>query len=209
MTIGSPLDDRALPLNVRRQWREWSGRFASSAYAAHHDIEVNAIRNAAALIDLSPLHKYRVAGPDAERLVDRVITRDATKLHQGQVFYTPWCDEHGKVLDDGTIHRLDDDSHRWTAADPQLRWPASTPAASRSRSRRRPTRSRRSGLRSAVAGRAGGGHRESFADLRYFRRRPGRIGDLSFDVEPHRLHRRPGLRAVGARGGRGSRCGTR
>src|SRR6188474_2239514 len=122
MTIGSPFDSRAQALNVKRQWREWSGFFASSAYAAHHDIEVNAIRNAAALMDLSPLYKYRVSGPDAQRLVDRVITRDATKLRPGQVFYTPWCDEHGKVLDDGTIHRLDDDSYRWTAADAQLRW---------------------------------------------------------------------------------------
>jgi len=57
MTIGSPVDDRASPLNVKRQWREWGGRFASSAYAAHHDIEVNAIRNAAAVIDVSPLYK--------------------------------------------------------------------------------------------------------------------------------------------------------
>jgi aminomethyltransferase len=183
MTIGSPLDERAFPLNVKRQWREWSGRFASSAYAAHHDIEVNAIRNAVALMDLSPLYKYRVAGPDALRLVDRVITRDATRLKPGQVFYTPWCDEHGKVLDDGTIHRLDDDSYRWTAADPQLRW----------------LRLNARGLdvtviedtdTIATLGLQGPLSRdvleaatsESFADLRYFRRRPGRIGELSFDV---------------------------
>ncbi len=77
MTVGSPFDSRAQALNVKRQWREWSGFFASSAYAAHHEIEVNAIRNAAALIDVSPLFKYHVSGPDAQRLVDRVITRDA------------------------------------------------------------------------------------------------------------------------------------
>jgi aminomethyltransferase len=63
-----------------------------------------------------------VGGPDARRLVDRVITRDATKLTPGRVFYTPWCDEHGKVIDDGTVHSLDDGTFRWTAADPQLRW---------------------------------------------------------------------------------------
>jgi aminomethyltransferase len=183
MTIGSPLDERAFPLNVKRQWREWSGRFASSAYAAHHDIEVNAIRNAAALMDLSPLYKYRVAGPDAQRLVDRVITRDATKLKPGQVFYSPWCDEHGKVLDDGTIHRLDDDSYRWTAADPQLRWLRlnargldvtvieDTDAIA--------TLGLQGPLSRDVLEAATGG---SFAELRYFRRRPGRIGDLSFDI---------------------------
>src|SRR5918992_6270329 len=122
MSIGSPFDVRTQPLNVRRQWRQWSATFAASAYAPHIDIEYNAIRNAAALIDVSPLYKYRVSGPDATRLVDRVITRDATRIRPGQVIYTPWCDEDGKVVDDGTIARLDDDSYRWTAADPQLRW---------------------------------------------------------------------------------------
>lgn len=108
MAVGSPFDQRARSLNVKRSWRVWSGFFASSAYAAHHDIEYNAIRNAVALIDVSPLFKYRVSGPDATRLVDRVITRDATKIGEGQVIYTPWCDEYGKVVDDGTIHRLDE-----------------------------------------------------------------------------------------------------
>jgi len=109
-------------LNVRRQWREWSGVFSSSAYAPHIDIEYNALRNAAALIDVSPLFKYRVSGPDADRLVDRVITRDAAQVLPGRVIYTPWCDGEGKVIDDGTIHRLDDGSWRWTAAEGQLRW---------------------------------------------------------------------------------------
>src|SRR5205823_13805311 len=69
-----------------------------------------------------PLYKYLVAGPDASRLIDRVIVRDATKLATGQVYYTCWCDEDGKVVDDGTVTRLDDTTYRWTAADPQLRW---------------------------------------------------------------------------------------
>ena len=122
MSVGTAFHPRTSGLNRKMQWREWSGYFASSAYADAHDIEYNAIREAAALIDVSPLFKYRVHGPDAQRLVNRVITRDAMKLTQGRVFYTPWCDEHGKVIDDGTVHHLDDGSFRWTAADPQLRW---------------------------------------------------------------------------------------
>ena len=122
MSIGTAFHPVTAPLNRKQQWREWSGYFASSAYADAHDIEYNAIREAAALIDVSPLYKYVVGGPDARRLVDRVITRDATKLSPGRVFYTPWCDEHGKVIDDGTVHGLDDGTFRWTAADPQLRW---------------------------------------------------------------------------------------
>ena len=117
MSVGTAFHPRTAPLNRKMQWREWSGYFASSAYADAHDIEYNAIREAAALIDVSPLYKYRVAGPDAMRLVDRVITRDATKMAEGQVYYTPWCDESGKVIDDGTVHRLDDGAYRWTAAD--------------------------------------------------------------------------------------------
>src|SRR3954470_413099 len=122
MSIGSPFHPRTAPLNRKQQWREWSGYWASATYADAHDIEYNAIREAAALIDVSPLYKYRVSGPDAPALVDRVITRDASKLAVGQVWYTPWCDEHGKVIDDGTVHRLAETEYFWTAADPQLRW---------------------------------------------------------------------------------------
>ena len=122
MSVGTAFHPVTSPLNRKQQWREWSGYFASSSYADAHDIEYNAIREAAALIDVSPLFKYIVGGPDARRLVDRVITRDARKLTPGRVFYTPWCDEHGKVIDDGTVHGLDDGTFRWTAADPQLRW---------------------------------------------------------------------------------------
>src|SRR3712207_6395657 len=99
MSIGTPFHERLAPLNHKLQWREWAVFLAASAYAAHHDIEYNAIRNAAALIDVSPLFKYRIAGPDALRLVDRVVTRDATRIRPGQVVYTPWCDEDGKVID--------------------------------------------------------------------------------------------------------------
>src|SRR5512143_4211690 len=122
LSVGTAFHPRTAPLNRKMQWREWSGYFASSVYADAHDIEYNAIREAAALIDVSPLYKYRVSGPDALRLVDRVITRDATKLAVGQVFYTPWCDEHGMVIDDGTVHRVAEDQFFWTAADPQYRW---------------------------------------------------------------------------------------
>ena len=122
MSIGSPFHPRTAPLNRKQQWREWSGYWASSAYADAHDIEYNAIREASALIDVSPLYKYTVSGRDALALVDRVITRDASKLGVGQVWYTPWCDEHGKVVDDGTVHRTAEREFFWTAADPQLRW---------------------------------------------------------------------------------------
>src|SRR5437870_5479811 len=104
------------------QWREWSGYYAASMYADAPDIEYNAIRDAAALIDVSPLYKYLVSGPDAPRFVDRVQVRNGAKLSVNQVYYTPWCDEDGKVVDDGTITRLSDSAYRVTAADPCYRW---------------------------------------------------------------------------------------
>jgi aminomethyltransferase len=122
MSIGSPFHERTFALCESLNYREWSGYYAVSAYETHHDHEYNAIRNSAALIDISPLYKYRLTGPDATRLVDRIITRDMRKVSVGQVIYTPWCDEHGKVIDDGTVSRLEENVYRWTAADPSLRW---------------------------------------------------------------------------------------
>jgi aminomethyltransferase len=122
MPIGTAFHERTFPLCESLNYREWSGYYAVSSYEPHHEHEYNAIRNAAALIDISPLFKYRLSGPDATRLVDRIITRDLRKVAVGQVIYTPWCDEHGKVIDDGTVSRLAENTYRWTAADPSLRW---------------------------------------------------------------------------------------
>ena len=122
MPIGTAFHERTFPLCESLSYREWSGYYAVSSYEPHHEHEYNAIRNAAALIDISPLFKYRLDGPDATRLVDRVVTRDMSKVKTGQVIYTPWCDERGKVIDDGTVSRLAENTYRWTAADPSLRW---------------------------------------------------------------------------------------
>jgi aminomethyltransferase len=122
MPVGTAFHERTAALCESLNYREWSGYYAVSAYEAHHEHEYNAIRNAAALIDISPLFKYRLTGKDATRLVDRIITRDMRKVSVGQVIYTPWCDESGKVIDDGTVSRLAQNTYRWTAADPSLRW---------------------------------------------------------------------------------------
>jgi aminomethyltransferase len=122
MPVGTAFHERTFQLCESLNYREWSGYYAVSSYEPLHEHEYNAIRNAAALIDISPLFIYRVSGKDATRLVDRIITRDMSKVTVGQVIYTPWCDEHGKVIDDGTVSRLKENTYRWTAADPSLRW---------------------------------------------------------------------------------------
>jgi aminomethyltransferase len=118
----TPFHARTAPLVRAQTWRRWAGHQVASAYEPHPDHEYAAIRSAAALIDVSPLHKYRIAGPHAARLLDRMVTRDMTKCAVGQVLYTPWCDADGKVIDDGTISRLDDATYRLTSAEPNIRW---------------------------------------------------------------------------------------
>ena len=183
MSVGTAFHPRTAPLNRKMQWREWAGYFASSTYADFHDIEYNAIREAAAVIDVSPLYKYRVTGPDAIRLADRVITRDATKLAVGQVYYTPWCDEHGKVIDDGTVARVADNELRWTAADPQQRWLAMNAAGLdveiEDTTESIAALALQGPLSRDVLEAATG---QGFGDLRYFRRRAAKIGKIAIDV---------------------------
>src|SRR5262245_21904415 len=118
----TPFHARTAPLVLGQTWRRWAGYGVASAYDWLHDREYAAIRNAAALLDVSPLYKYRVSGPDAGRLLDRMVTRNVAKLKVGQVMYTCWCNAHGKVMDDGTISRLTEDTYRLTSADPSFRW---------------------------------------------------------------------------------------
>jgi len=120
--IGTAVHEKTFSLCESLSYREWAGYYAVSVYETHHEHEYNAIRNAAALIDVTPLFKYRVTGRDATKLVNRIITRDINKVAPGRVIYTCWCDEEGKVIDDGTITRLEENTYRWTAADPSLRW---------------------------------------------------------------------------------------
>jgi glycine cleavage system T protein (aminomethyltransferase) len=122
LPVGTAFHERTFPLCTSLSYREWSGYYTVSVYEVHHEHEYNAIRNACALIDITPLYKYIVSGKDATKLVNRVITRDINKVKVGQVIYCCWCDEQGKVIDDGTITRLEENRYRWTAADPSLRW---------------------------------------------------------------------------------------
>lgn len=122
MPVGTPFHARTLALSRSLGYREWAGRLAATSYEVHPEHEYNAVRQATALFDVSPLHKYRLRGRDALRLCDRVITRDASRLAVGRVFYTPWTDAAGHVLDDGTVQRLGENELRVTAAEPALRW---------------------------------------------------------------------------------------
>lgn len=183
MSVGTAFFPREAELNSHLAWGEWSGYHSAAVYADFHDIEYNAIREAAAVIDVSPLYKYVVRGRDAGRLLDRVMTRDISRLQVDQVVYTPWCDEDGKVIDDGTVTRLANSEYRITAADPCERW----------------FRMNATGLdveiedvSDATAGLALQGRLsrevleeaigQDWSDLRYFRRRTTQIADVDVDV---------------------------
>jgi aminomethyltransferase len=122
LPIGTALHERTFRLCESLSYREWAGYYTVSVYEMHHEHEYNAIRNAVALIDITPLFKYLLTGKGATLLVNRVIARDINKVGVGQVIYACWCDEQGKVIDDGTVSRLAENTYRWTAADPNLRW---------------------------------------------------------------------------------------
>ena len=118
----SPFFDRTSKLNESQEWRRWSGYLSATNYGLTHENEYFAIRTKAALLDITPLYKYLIEGPDAQRFLDRLVTRNINICKVGQVMYTPWCDEDGKVIDDGTVQRLSERKFRITSAEPNLEW---------------------------------------------------------------------------------------
>lgn len=122
MASGTPFHSRTAPLNKQHNWRQWSGYLAAGAYDDFVQPEYNAIRNKAALIDVSPLYKHRVSGTDATALIQRVFTRDIHRCDVQQAVYTPWCDADGKVMQEGTVFRHAEDDYQVNAAEPLMRW---------------------------------------------------------------------------------------
>ncbi|MFL2983685.1 MAG: aminomethyltransferase family protein [Candidatus Neomarinimicrobiota bacterium] len=118
----SPFFERTSKLNESQEWRRWSGYLSATNYELTHENEYFAIRTKAALLDISPLYKYIIEGNDAQRFLHKLVTRNILICKIGQVMYTPWCDEDGKVIDDGTIQRLSENKFRITSAEPNLEW---------------------------------------------------------------------------------------
>ncbi len=183
MSVGTVFYPRESELNAHLAWGEWSGYHSAAVYADFHDIEYNAIREAAGVVDVSPLYKYIVRGSDAGRLLDRVMTRDISRLQVDHVAYTPWCDEDGKVIDDGTLTRLSDDSYRLTAADPCERWfrmnMTGLDAEIDDISDQTAGLALQGRLSREVLEEASG---QDWTDVRYFRRRRTQIAEVDVDV---------------------------
>jgi aminomethyltransferase len=183
MSVGTAFFERQRELNTKLSWGDWSGYHAAAVFADFVDIEYNAVREAAAVIDVTPLYKYEVNGADADALLDRVVTRDISAMALDQVIYTPWCDEEGKVIDDGTVTRLDENRFRVTAADPSYRWFAMNATGLDVQiddiSEGTAGLALQGRLSRRVLERATG---QDWFDLRYFRRRPTTIQGVDVDV---------------------------
>ena len=122
MPIPTPFHSRTSQHCYSLNWKDWAGYYTVSAYDTTHDSEYYALRHSAGLIDVSPLFKYEVHGPDAAAFLSRLTVKDLHKLKVGRVTYLCWCDDDGKVIDDGTVSCLDENYFRVTAAEPSLSW---------------------------------------------------------------------------------------
>ena len=122
MPAPTPFHPRTSELCSSMRWKEWAGCHAVCSYDTCHEREYFAFRHAAGLLDASPLYKYELSGRDAGELLARVWTKDVRVLKPGRVTYGCWCDEDGKVLDDGTATCIDEGLYRMTSADPSLAW---------------------------------------------------------------------------------------
>lgn len=118
----SPFFKRTSLLNQSQEWRRWGGTLSAVQYELTHENEYFAIRTKAGLLDISPLYKYIITGDDSADFLDYIVTRNIKICKIGQVMYTPWCDEFGKVIDDGTVQRLAKDTFRLTSAEPNFEW---------------------------------------------------------------------------------------
>jgi aminomethyltransferase len=122
MAFFSPFHERMSALNDTWKYKEWAGIVSPCRYQENHIYEYTAFRQATGVLDVSPLYKYDLRGPDAAALLSYVTTRDVSKLKVGRVTYLCWCDDAGHVIDDGTVTRTGEHTYRMTAADPQYAW---------------------------------------------------------------------------------------
>jgi aminomethyltransferase len=122
MTRVTPFHSRTGALCQGSRWEEWAGFLAATMYELDHLNEYNAIRMGCGLMDVSPLLKYDVRGRDAQAMLQRVVVRNLAKSRVGRGFYTTWCDDHGKVMDDGAVFHIGDDHFRMMTTIPNLDW---------------------------------------------------------------------------------------
>jgi len=116
----TPFHERTSALNETGLWEHWANHLVATRYQMSDKFEYFAVRNSAGLFDTSPLFKYRVHGPDAERFLAGLLIRDVRACAVGHGQYTAWCDDRGYVVDDGVVLRHGRDEYSLTAAEASL-----------------------------------------------------------------------------------------
>src|ERR1700746_1543985 len=119
--LKTPFHERSRALSQLDSFIPWSGYSTVDVFSSVEQ-EYFAIRNASSLYDLTPMVKYRIAGPDATRFLNRLTTRELGKLRPGRVAYTVWCDDAGHLIDDGTVFCLAPREYPLCTAERQLDW---------------------------------------------------------------------------------------
>jgi aminomethyltransferase len=119
--LKTPFHERARALSQLDSFIPWSGYTTVDVFTSVEQ-EYFAIRNASSLYDLTPMVKYRIAGADALRFLNRLTTRDLGKLRPGRVAYSVWCNDEGHLIDDGTVFCLGQNEYRLCTAERQLDW---------------------------------------------------------------------------------------
>lgn len=122
MPIPTPFHDRTSKLCTSYRWTDWAGYYAVCSYNLPNDSEYYAIRHSAGIIDITPLFKYEVGGPDAAAYLSHIMARNIQNIRIGQAVYGCWCNDYGKIIDDGTVFRLEENRFRVHAAEPMLSW---------------------------------------------------------------------------------------
>jgi aminomethyltransferase len=122
MTRPTPFHSRTSALNQGQRWEDWEGFLAATMYGLDPLVEYNTIRLGCGLFDVSPLHKYEVRGPDAQAFLQRMVVRNLAPTRPGRAFYTVWCDDHGKVVDDGAVFHVAENHLRLTSTLPSFEW---------------------------------------------------------------------------------------
>ncbi|MBL4755021.1 MAG: aminomethyltransferase family protein [Flavobacteriales bacterium] len=122
MPIPSPFYERTGLLCTSMNWKDWAGYYAVASFDTVHIPEYFAFRQSAGLIDVTPLFKYKVTGPDAAAFLSRVMVKNIDQLKVGRVAYLCWCNDQGKVIDDGTVMHVSEHAFFVTSADPSFLW---------------------------------------------------------------------------------------
>src|SRR4051794_14920339 len=118
----TPFHERLSELSSQGLYTQWQGFLSPLRYTQAPKHEYFAVRNSVGVFDTSPLYKYRITGPDAERLLAGALVRDVRTCRPGRAQYTLWCDDRGYVMEDGVVFRHSETDFLLTSARPNLSW---------------------------------------------------------------------------------------